>query len=389
MNQLDLVIVIVTMVGVASGLRYGFARRSLSWIGWILGAWLATVVSARLLEHVGPAGSSRRLLVGLAMVLVAGSIGSSAGRAVGSRVHRVLTRRRLGTVDTVLGGFAGVAVVVFTLWILVPAMADVAGWPARAVRESAIARTIVNQLGSPPASLNGLSSGLGLEGLPRVFDSLRSAPSVVAPPDSVPLSTESLAAVKRSVLKVVGDACGRRVSGSGVVIGKELVVTNAHVVAGVTDPIVRSPEDEPLDARVVAFDPARDVAVLRVPGLDRGVVEWGTATPGEAGAAIGYPLGGPQQVMSARIAQQVTAVGRDIYDRDITTRQVLIIGSKLQPGDSGGALVDADGRLDGLVFAVAPDRDGVAYALAPEEVQPVIDAAAGVAGPVDTGPCTG
>ena len=388
MNQFDLVIVVVAVVGIISGLRQGLARHALSWGGWILGASAAAAVSASLLEHVGAAGSSRRLVIGLALVLVAGALGATVGRALGSRLHGVLERLRLGTVDTVLGGFAGLAVVVFTLWIFVPAMADVPGWPSRAVRGSTIARGVVDRLGDPPSSLNGLSSGLGLSGLPQVFESLRRAPSVAAPPDSVPLSADRLAAVQRSVLKVTGEACGRRVSGSGVVIGHELLVTNAHVVAGVTAPEVLSPEGAPLDARVVAFDPARDVAVLAVPGLDRESIDWGTADAGEQGAAIGYPLGGPQQVMAARIAEQVTAVGRDIYDDAATTRQVLIIGSKLQPGDSGGALVGTDGRLDGLVFAVAPDRDGVAYALARAEVQPVIDAAAGVTGSVDTGRCT-
>lgn len=326
-------------------------------------------------------------MIGLTLVLVAGVVGSTMGRALGSRLHGLLERLRLGAVDTVLGGLAGVAVVVFTLWIFVPAMANVAGWPSQAVRGSTIARNVVDRLGDPPSSLNGLSDGLGLSGLPQVFDSLHRAPSVAAPPDSVPLGAETLAAVQRSVVKVSGEACGRRVSGSGVVVGRELVVTNAHVVAGVTEPSVLSPEDQPFSARAVAFDPARDVAVLAVPGLDRGVIEWGTASAGEEGAAVGYPGGGSQQVMAARIAEQVTAVGRDIYDDAETTRQVLIIGSKLQPGDSGGALVGGDGRLDGLVFAVAPDREGVAYALARAEVQPVIDAAGGVSGPVDTGRC--
>lgn len=387
MNRLDLVIVVVTVVGIVSGLRRGLARHTLSWGGWVLGAPAATAVSASLLEHVGAPGSSRRLVIGLTLVLVAGVVGSTMGRALGSRLHGLLERLRLGAVDTVLGGLAGVAVVVFTLWIFVPAMANVAGWPSQAVRGSTIARNVVDRLGDPPSSLNGLSDGLGLSGLPQVFDSLHRAPSVAAPPDSVPLGAETLAAVQRSVVKVSGEACGRRVSGSGVVVGRELVVTNAHVVAGVTEPSVLSPEDQPFSARAVAFDPARDVAVLAVPGLDRGVIEWGTASAGEEGAAVGYPGGGSQQVMAARIAEQVTAVGRDIYDDAETTRQVLIIGSKLQPGDSGGALVGGDGRLDGLVFAVAPDREGVAYALARAEVQPVIDAAGGVSGPVDTGRC--
>lgn len=387
MSGLDVVLIVVGVVMVLGGLRDGFARRSLALVGWVLGAALLIALSPRLLERVGSAGSSARLMLGFALLLIGGSIGATLGRMIGSRLRRLLERWHLVRLDRALGGVAGLATVVFTAWIVLPAMADVPGWSSRSVRESAIARTIVERLGAPPDGLDGLASGLGLEGLPRVFDSVRPAPSIEAPPQNVPLDAEALATVRGSVVKISGEACGKLVSGSAVVVGDDLLVTNAHVVAGVDRPSLYI-DDRVLPATVVRFDPARDVAVVRSAGVGRPTLPWANAVDGGDGAAVGFPLGGPQQVVPARISQQVTAEGRDIYDDAHTSRQVLIVAATLQPGDSGGALVDAEGRLTGLVFAIAPDRAGVAYALAESEVAAVITDSGAATESTDTGRCT-
>ncbi|MDQ4097875.1 MAG: trypsin-like peptidase domain-containing protein, partial [Actinomycetota bacterium] len=166
----------------------------------------------------------------------------------------------------------------------------------------------------------------------------------------------------------------------------EVVVTNAHVVAGVDEPTVHTPDGRRLDADVVAFDPNRDLAVLLVDGLGQDSLAVGSADVGDTGAVFGHP-GGQTEVEAspARIAERVSALGRNIYDSQITRRDVLVLSAQLEPGDSGGALVDVEGTVVGVAFAIAPDDPTTAYALNSTELDAVLSAPR--TGAVDTGPC--
>jgi len=166
----------------------------------------------------------------------------------------------------------------------------------------------------------------------------------------------------------------------------DTVVTNAHVVAGEKNTSVITLNGRRLKATVVAFDPNRDLAILRAPGLNQAPLATATAKPGSTGAVFGHPGGQtPLAVSPAAIRQQVTAVGRDLYDSRETRRQVFILASDLAPGDSGGALVNPIGQVVGVAFAIAPDRPGTAYALTTDELRPML-ASVGTAA-VNTGPC--
>jgi S1-C subfamily serine protease len=140
-----------------------------------------------------------------------------------------------------------------------------------------------------------------------------------------------------------------------------------------------------LDASVVVFDPARDLAVLRVAGLGRAPLPLGDSDDGASGGVFGHPGGAPLRVAPFVVGDAVRAVGRDIYDTNRTERQVLILASQLRPGDSGGALIDAAGSVIGVAFAIAPDDPDVAYALDTDEVNAVLAGDLGT--PVDTGAC--
>ncbi len=192
--------------------------------------------------------------------------------------------------------------------------------------------------------------------------------------------------VAASTVKVTGTACGRVLQGSGFTPAPETVVTNAHVVAGVDRPQVRRPDGRVLNATVQVFDPARDLAVLRVNGLGQAPLPVGSAGVGEAGAVFGHPGGqNALEISPARIESRVNAVGRDIYNRSTTRRNVFVLASELAPGDSGGALVDTSGAVVGVAFAVAPDRAETAYALTDSELAEVLSLPRG--GAVDTGAC--
>jgi S1-C subfamily serine protease len=271
--------------------------------------------------------------------------------------------------------------------VMLPAMADVPGWPSRAVRESVLARTIHDVFPEPPDTLQALRRLVGEDQFPRVFSDLTPSRDVGPPPEASGLAPEVEATVARSTVKVSGAACRRIQEGSGFAAGPDLIVTNAHVVAGQRQTSVRRPDGRTLDATVIVFDPDRDLALLRVAGLGQDPLPIGDAEVGATGAVFGHPGGQESlRISPAAVRQRVNALGRDLYDSHPTRRDVFVLAANLRPGDSGGALVNASGTVVGVAFAIAPDRPGTAYALTTAELRPVLGAAPS-AGPADTGPC--
>ena len=190
------------------------------------------------------------------------------------------------------------------------------------------------------------------------------------------------------MVKVIGRAeCDRVIEGTGFMVAAERVMTNAHVVAGVAAPIVTAPDAEPLESRVVHFDPQSDVAILAVPGLEGDALEFrDDAVSGANAAVVGYPNNGPLRSEPVRVRGEHALLGRDIYDESAVNRDVLSIRGEVRPGNSGGPLVADDGMVYGLVFAASLTDPDTGYALTPSEVGPALDAAAATE-PVPTGVC--
>nr|MDQ3757273.1 trypsin-like peptidase domain-containing protein [Actinomycetota bacterium] len=189
------------------------------------------------------------------------------------------------------------------------------------------------------------------------------------------LSAAALGRVTAATVKVEGEACNRVQEGSGFAAGPDTVVTNAHVVAGERSTSVVRPDGRKLRATVQHFDPDRDLAVLRVAGLGQEPLNVGSARVGQRAAVFGHPGGqDPLRIAPAAIRQRVDALGRDLYDSHNTRRDVFILASDLRPGDSGGALVDVNGAVVGVAFAIAPDRPGTSYALTSRELNAALRA---------------
>ena len=192
--------------------------------------------------------------------------------------------------------------------------------------------------------------------------------------------------VTASTVRVNGVACGVRVSGSGFSPAPDTVVTNAHVVAGTRTTTVLRPDGRTLPATVQAFDPDRDLAVLSVPGLGQSSLALASAVVGETDAVFGHPRGQAAiEVSPAQVARRVTVDIGDIYDGPSGPRQILVLNSDLEPGDSGAPVVNSAGKVVGVAFAVANLRRSTAYAVASEDLAPVL--AQPRTGPVSTGPC--
>ena len=388
MNVLDLVIVAAMAAAALGGFRLGFLARVVSWVGMAAGLILAArFLPAAVRTFEGPDPTSKLLVAGV--VLLGGAfIGQGLGLLAGSSLRRFVPIGPLRIVDSAVGAFVGVVGVVVALWVLLPAIGDVPGSVSREARGSAIARFIDGTLPRPPDTLQALRRVVGETNFPKVFESLRPAPDTGPPPESTGIPAGTLQRVAASTVKVSGVACSRTQEGSGFTVAPDVVVTNAHVVAGQQPgrTEVLRPDGRRFDATVVAFDPGRDLALLRVPGLNQAPLQVGEGEVGETGAVFGHPNGQDQlRIAPAAVRQRVEAVGRDLYDTRQTRRDVFILAAALQPGDSGAALVDQQGDVMGVAFAIAPDKSGTAYAVTTDELRPVLAAPRG--GAASTGPC--
>jgi len=387
-NFLDVVILLLAVGAGMGGWRLGFLARVASWIGMGLGLYLAVRLVPVVVRAFEGSPQLRTFLVAVALLIVGAFVGQALGLFVGSKLQLALPKGRSRTVDRTGGAVAGVMGVLVVVWLLSPVAADINGWPADQVRNSSISRTVDRVFPSAPDPLRTLRRVIGDDRFPEVFAALRPTPDPGTPPAESRISLDVSARVAASTVKVEAAACGRVQDGSGAVIGDRLIVTNAHVVAGAEEPVVyRGDDGRRIAADVVAFDPNRDLALLRAPEIDRPALAISEIDIGQAGAVFGYPGGGDLSISPFEVGERVQARGTDIYDERPTVRDVLILAAELRPGDSGGALVNPDGEVVGVAFAIAPDRDRVAYALAPDEVASVMSG--DLSSEVDAGPCLG
>ena len=388
MNLLDLILVAVLLLAAYSGYRFGFAERALSWVGLAVGLLIGVEFVDSVARTLHGSTPRTRLLASLAFLLVVAVAGQTLGYALGSVLHRHIPRvGGLRTADRLGGAAAGVVGVLVVVWLLIPGLANAPGWPARAVRGSAIVREIDDVAPSPPSTLAALGRLVGAGPFPEVFRSLTSS-DVGAPPGQgipAPLVTP----VANAVVKVEGQACDVVQDGSGVLVAPGVVVTNAHVVAGERATSVLVPNVGRLNAVVVAFDPNRDLAVLRIPSIHVSPLAIADTQLGESGGVFGYPGGGAEAEAPARVAQRIDAEGSDIYHQAPTHRDVLVLAAKLVPGNSGGPLVNGRGQVVGLAFAIDPGAASTAYALATDELTAVLHPvlASGTTAAVSTGSC--
>lgn len=365
----------------------GFLARAASWIGLGIGIVAGVRLSPVVLDRFDAGYPETRLLLTLLVFAVVASAGASLGAVAGASLRSLIPPGTgLRTADRAAGGAIGGAGGLVLVWLLIPIMAEVPGMVSELARNSTIARTLDRYGPSTPQALQDLRRQVSEANFPEVFANLRPSPSAGPPPADVALSAAVQQRVAASTVKVTGSACGRLLSGSGFSPASGIIVTNAHVVAGVSRPSVLRPDGVRRAATVAVFDPDRDLAVLRVEGLGQNPLPVGESEVGEEGAVFGHPRGQDAlEISAARIESRVDAVGLDLYGGSRVTREVLVLAAALEPGDSGGALVDTAGNVVGVAFAVAPDRPATAYALSSDELREVLAMPRG--GTADTGPC--
>jgi len=386
-NFLDLVVIAVATGAGWVGYRMGFVRRVTSWVGLAVGLVVAVAFVPDVADALRGSPPRTRLLVSLAFVVIVATVSQAVGYTIGSALHARLGSHASGLHrgDRIAGAAVGVGGVLLVMWLLIPALAGSPGWTARAVRDSTVARFIDRVAPEPPSEAETLGRLVGDQSFPEVLDTLSSPDAGDPPADGIPAATA--ARVSASTVKVEGQACARIQQGTGFVAADDLVVTNAHVVAGENHTRIETSDGRRLDTSVAAFDPNRDLAVLRVPGLDLPPLTEGTGHVDDRGALFGHPEGGALRQAPARIAEQILARGTNISRTAPTQRDVFVLAAVTAPGDSGAPVVDTEGRVVGVMFAYDISRQTTAYALTRTELDAVLGPV--VAGTAPAGPSTG
>jgi S1-C subfamily serine protease len=313
---------------------------------------------------------------------------------LGRSLREKIRSPKLAGVDNALGAIVQGAVVFVVAWLIALPLVTVGGLPdlASAIRNSTILGGVDKVMPQAAQDLpDELRKLLDVSGFPEVVDPFDRTPNrEVAPPDPALQNSAVVQNIEPSVLKIHARApsCSRALEGTGFVIAPERMMTNAHVVAGTTEIVIETNEGQ-LDARVVLYDPEVDVAVLAVPGLDAPVLPFAgeAAVSGQDGIVVGYPLDGPYRAAAARVRDQFTLSGPDIYDTNQVQREVFTLRALVQSGNSGGPLVDTQGRVIGVIFGAATDQSETGFALTAAEVSEEVDAAPGLSRAVSTGNC--
>ena len=370
------------------GLRNGFLVTLGGIAGFAAGAVAAFVSVPIVSGLVEDSGWRLTAIVATAVLLMI--VGNGLGTMIGRRIRSVVPFSPLRAADRLVGG--GVNVVVSALVMSMLAFSIGAlGVPfvSQQLAESKVIRFIDGVTPMPvKASMAQLRSAVIGEGIPTLLDGFGQSQPVAVPDTST--DTPALNKAAASVLKIAGTAyqCGQNQTGTGFVVAPGRVVTNAHVVAGVDEPVVETPGGRALPGRVVYFDSQHDLAVVAVDGLRSEPLALAADLPsGSAAAFAGYPHGGPFQSKPATVQDIATVLVPDIYGKNASPEDVYRLAGDVQPGNSGGPLLTMDGQVAGVVFAKATTESSLGFAITMNDLSPVAAQAPGLGSAVSSGQC--
>lgn len=385
---LDVLLAIVLVAYVVYGVRHGLSR-TVFVIAGVVGGVIAAYFLAPIVGNWVPVPFLRlgvTILVAIGLVIAGHALGSAIGRGV----RRGVEQTPLGGLDRLLGGVVAGVAAALVASMLAFSVAQL-GVPllSRAILGSTVLRVITDLTPDPvEAFLAQVRSAVMAGSLPVIEGAI----GVTGEPSIPQFDTGSAAlnAAAGSVVRITGNAyaCGQSQSGTGFVIADDRVVTNAHVLAGVTEPVVEAPDGQVLIGSVVYFDPVDDLAVIVVPGLDAQALPTAPTIPEGTDAAFqGYPYGGPFSSGAAEVLSVSVARVQDIYGSASSPREIYTLAASVREGNSGGPLLSLDGRVVGVIFARSGDTANVGYAVTMTELEPVAAQAPALDAAVPTGAC--
>ncbi|MEU0600437.1 MarP family serine protease [Streptomyces sp. NPDC006393] len=390
MDLLDLVLVLLILLYAASGYRRGLVAGCVSLAGFVGGAVVGVWVLPWVMDFV-TRGTTTATVTAVLTVLVPAVAGHELAGRLALRLRSELDHGPLRVADGIGGAAANAVAVLIVAWVAASVLgASSSPVVTTAIRDSTLLGAVQKAMpDTTPAWFSRATSALTEAGFPQVFNPFENEPAAgVAKPSGDSVTAAATNAARLSTVKILGTSGNQGREGSGFVYAREHVMTNAHVVAGIDDPAVRiGGVGHAYQARVVLFDPDRDVAVLYVPGLRAPVLRFdGTAARGDAAVVAGYPQDGGLDLQAATVANRIRATGQNIYNTATVTREIYAVRSTVRPGNSGGPLLTGDGRVYGMVFARSTSNSETGYALTADEIASDARQAATATTAVDTGP---
>jgi S1-C subfamily serine protease len=382
MSAIDIGIIVFALALAAIGWERGLIGSAMPLAGFIGGIAVGARVAPALLE--GGSESPYAPAVAAAGGILLGVFLAIALDGVGAGLRERIARGGAGRVVDSIAGAVLLATLAFAAaWVFGAVALNVPGNDSRGLREAVQRSSILVALNDafPP-------SGPLLNALRRINPTpdVRGPEANVDAPEGAVVDDPDIERAAASVLRVRGSACGLGVEGSGWIAAPEVVVTNAHVVAGQEDTTVTTPAGDELDAAVLHYEPRNDLAVLGVPGLTGAPIPVAELPrEGTAGATIGYPEGGALTVNAARLGRTGTVISEDSYGRGPVERSMTPFRGLVRNGNSGGPVVDAEGRVLTTIFATSLESGPPSGLGVPNPI--VGDALAGPLDGADTGPC--
>jgi S1-C subfamily serine protease len=392
-NWVDLLVLALAAFAAVSGARQGMVVALPAFVGVLIGLVLGTQLAPLVVAEFENVVTKVVFAVGVVVLLVA--LGETLGVYVGRTLKPRVNSSPLRGADNALGAIVQASVVFVVAWMIALPLTMVAGMPglSKGLNQSVILSTVDEAMPQAARELaDDLRNLFDVSGFPAAVNPFDRTPlRDVEPPDPALINDPVVQRLRPSVVKVRGraPACSRALEGTGFVVAPERVMTNAHVVAGTTDVSIEVGLGR-FDATVVHYDAQTDVAVLAVPDFDAPPLEFRTdeIAAGEDGVVLGYPLDGPYTASAARVRERIPMLrGPDIYDAQTVTRDVYTVRAKVRSGNSGGPLVDPQGRVMGVVFGAAVDDQETGFVLTAQEVAQEVEDAPGLVRRASTQTC--
>jgi len=393
-DLLDLVLLMLAAAFAVAGYRQGFIIGVLSFVGFTGGA-VAGIYLAPGLAMTLTGRQNLQAVLAIIGVFAAAVAGMLAASAFGVLIRSHVRGRPSTLVDSIGGAAVNVVAIFVLAWLIGNLVAYAPPFPAisRQVNDSLLLRAVdrlIPQSAKP--EFTALRRLLSTQPYVQVFGALGAETALNVPKlDPAVVHAAGVRRDRNSVVKIEGLAptCSRTIEGSGFVISGDHVITNAHVVAGITRPEVYTrfaTGEHP--ARVVLFDPESDIAILYVPGLNLLPLHFADSAPfGGKAVVAGYPLDAAFTARPARVGRSELASGPDIYDNNKVVRDIYPIRAVVKPGNSGGPLIAPDGRIYGMVFAAAVSVSQTGYALTASQLDHDISRGANRTRAASTGAC--
>ncbi|HEV8023300.1 MAG TPA: MarP family serine protease [Candidatus Nanopelagicales bacterium] len=393
MNLVDWVMIGAIVVFALVGWRQGFLTGALSFLGFLGGGLLAVLLLPEFVERF--ISSPMWRIVALALAILASAlIAQTLLSMIGRRLRESMTWRPVRFVDSSAGAVLNVAALALVAWVIASVVTYLPqSEMTRQVGGSSVLTTMDRVLPDAARSaFTSLQDLVGTTAVPRVFSGLAPIPGNEVDPPVEAAAAEAVSVIRDSTVRLSGiaPACDSVVSGSGFAVESDLVVTNAHVVAGVEELTVRvRPGQFSRKAEVVYFDPDTDIALVRAEGLQARPVRLAREPmiEGQPAVVAGFPRGERFAAAPARVRAQVLARGESIYGDRGVERDVYVLRGSVQQGNSGGPLTDEFGEVHGVVFASGMAEEDVAYALTTQEIRKARAAAGEASRAVPNGSC--